>query len=129
MKKQCFSIGLFLVVATISAYAQTSLKELILNKDLKIEKLIVKNEDISYTLGSVSISEQFWHEFDRDGKEIGKASVQEFTDSKIRIKWIFSDNGADVGDVTIYSYEKSDGKMIFNIHYDDEEQGFFEAML
>lgn len=129
MKKRIF---IFLFTAFISAsgvYAQSGMKDLILNKDLKIEKLIVKNEDITFTLGSISISEEIWLEYDRNGKEIGKANIEEFTENQITIKWIFADNGADVGDVTIYNYEKNDGKIIFRILFDDEQQGFFEATL
>lgn len=129
MKKQIFTYLIILIIATTGVYAQSGMKDLILNKDLKIEKLIVKNEDITFTLGSVSISEEIWLEYDRDGKEIGKANVEEFTENTIKIKWIFAENGADVGDVTIYNYEKNDGKMIFSILFDNKEQGFFEATL
>lgn len=129
MKKQAIIYLVTLMITTCAVYAQSGMKDLILNKDLKIEKLIVKNEDITFTLGSVSISENIWLEYDRNGKEIGKANIEEFTENQIRIKWIFAENGADVGDVTVYNYEKNDGKMIFSILFDDKEQGFFEATL
>jgi len=120
---------IIILLTVTNAYAQKSKKDLILNKALKIEKLIIKNEDITYSLGSINISETIWLEYDRDGNEIGKANIQEFTNEHIKIKWIFADNGADVGDVTVYKYDENDGKMIFNILFDDKEQGFFEATL
>ena len=129
MKKQAIVYLITIIITATGVYAQSGMKNLILNKDLKIEKLIVKNEDITFSLGTISISESIWLEYDRNGKEIGKANVEEFTENQIRIKWIFADNGADVGDVTVYNYEKNDGKMIFSILFDDKEQGFFEATL
>ncbi|MDH5474348.1 MAG: hypothetical protein OEX22_01505 [Cyclobacteriaceae bacterium] len=129
MKKFVYSTFVILFFAVSSIYAQDSMKNLILNKDLKIEKLVIKNEDLSYSLGSVNIREDVWIEYDKNGKEIGKANVLEFTEDRIQIKWIFAENGADVGDITIYNYEKSNGKVVFNILFDDKEQGFFEAML
>jgi len=129
MKKSSLVFGIIILLTLTSVYAQKNKKDLILNKALKIEKLIVKNEDITYSLGSVNISESVWIEYDRDGNEIGKANIQEFTDEQIKIKWIFANNGADVGDITVYKYEENDGKMIFNILFDNKEQGFFEATL
>ncbi|MDH5368362.1 MAG: hypothetical protein OEW67_15395 [Cyclobacteriaceae bacterium] len=129
MKKTTYFSLFILLFSAFGVHAQNGMKNLILNKDLKIEKLVIKNEDLSYSLGSVNIREDVWLEYDRDGKEIGKANILEFTEDRIRIKWIFTENGADVGDITIYNYEMSDNKMVFNILFDNKEQGFFEAML
>lgn len=131
MKKRIY-FCLFIIFVTASVtYGQKAMKDLILNKDLKIEKLVIKNEDITLSLGSVNITEDIWMEYDRSGKEIGKANIQEFTNDHIKIKWIFADNGAEVGAVTIYKYYKDENedKMIFNILFDDKEQGHFEAKL
>lgn len=133
MKNLVYFLMIIVLVITSTAQAQKKeerdMKDLLLNKDLKVEKLVIKNEDITYTLGVINVTEKTWVEFDRNGKEIGKANIEKFTNDEIRIKWIFANNGADVGDVTTYRYEKNGDKMVFNVLFDDKEQGFFEATL
>jgi len=107
----------------------TAPKEILIPNEVTISKLRVDHEDKTDHLGEIRITERQWSEYDREGNVIGVADVESVNNHTISIKWTMAENGADVGDRTIYEYHLLDDKVLFTIWYDKEQRGYFEGQL
>ncbi len=122
-----FILALILCV-NLNLIAQEKGKESTIgNVTLTIEKLIVGNNDITDSLGVVKISNNLWTEYNRKGKEIGKANIIKNGNKEIQIKWISATNGAKKDAVTIYKIYKDQSTYTFDIYFDSKKQGYFVA--
>ncbi len=114
---------LMLTPLTISAQNKAAVSDV----KLSVSKLMLGTRDATDSLGIVNISKNTWTEFDRNGIEIGRATIIKNSNNDIHIKWISATNGAKKDGVTIYKVTKDAGEYTFEIYFDDKKQGYFIA--
>ena len=102
-------------------------KDYLENKELEVSKLVIGGLNRSDRLGKVVLEDNKWIEYDRDNKLIATAEIKQFTNSKIKVKWITAKHGAEEGAVTTYFYSVMPKKVLFNIKFDRKIRGFFEV--
>ena len=88
---------------------------------------MINDKDLSGSLGMVIITNDQWKEFDHDGRIIGVAKVLKLADTMVKIQWTQADNGASLGDVTLYNLSIVENKLQFKIHFDGSNRGYFEV--
>lgn len=98
-----------------------------LNKELKVIKLVINEKDLSDNLATVIITNYQWKEYNHDGKIIGVAKILKLTNTMLKVEWTQADNGASVGEVTLYNLSLVDDVIHFKIHFDGNNQGYFDV--
>lgn len=104
-------------------------KNMILNSEMNISKVVIEGDDRSNKLETIRITDRQWSEYDKSGNVIGVASVVAINNKTIEIKWNMAENGADVGENTVYEYHILDDKVLFTIWKGKTQKGYFEARL
>lgn len=129
MKTNPFSTTLIFIALLMWGHfsALGQIKVSVSDVKLSVSKLMLGSRDITDSLGVVNIAKNVWTEFDRHGKEIGKANIIKNKDNEIHIKWISATNGAKKDGVTIYKLDKEGNKYTFDIYFDEKKQGYFIA--
>ena len=127
-KEICLILGL--VICNLVSFSQTTVSQSdFINKELLVAKLVINEEDKSDNLAKITITKDQWVEYDHQDNIIGVAKILKVSDNMIKIEWKQADNGANVGDVTIYNVSIKDKKLHFNIHFDGSNKGYFEVNL